>query len=470
MPDKADAKANEQARTYQCPNCNGVLSWSITDEKLVCSHCGKKFDEDEHLDFSVAVSADENPAEESPEHVDDIDGFLDRMAWSEGPAEELENARVYSCSTCGGKVVADQSVVATSCPYCGNNLSVGGIATADNFPSKIVPFAVTKEQAQKGLHELFKGKWYLSRSFEPAIEHMQGVYVPYYLYDVKTEGKLNCVGEKMAIRDIIDKQAYCAVQRSGSIAFENVAVDGSSKMPDAHMDAINPFSAESLRGFSFGYVSGYLMEVPDEPAEQCVAKAKNLAERSFEKEFEDDMTKDEGISAVTVVKKAVETEVDNTENCALPVWLIHSKWEDEDVLFAVNGESGKCIGDLPIDKSRRKKTLISAAVFMLLVQIVFWLVFVTHADVVDKIFFFIVCLVLFQFPVLLLDGYLSSKMKTAKEHEDASLNRVPGSMNVTHAWKSRFNYRSFKEAKSVLEHGEADFLKEGIPQPEPWNE
>ena len=36
----------------------------------------------------------------------------------------------------------------------------------------------------------------------------------------------------------------------------------------------------------------------------------------------------------------------------MPVWLLSTKWNDKNFLFAMNGQTGKLIGDLPVDKGR----------------------------------------------------------------------------------------------------------------------
>ena len=36
----------------------------------------------------------------------------------------------------------------------------------------------------------------------------------------------------------------------------------------------------------------------------------------------------------------------------LPVWMLHTRWNDKDFLFAMNGQTGKLIGDLPVDPKR----------------------------------------------------------------------------------------------------------------------
>jgi len=53
------------------------------------------------------------------------------------------------------------------------------------------------------------------------------------------------------------------------------------------------------------------------------------------------------------------------------VWLLNTTWNGQKFTFAVNGQTGKLAGDLPVDKSAYKKWLfgltaaISAAAFAL---------------------------------------------------------------------------------------------------------
>ena len=36
----------------------------------------------------------------------------------------------------------------------------------------------------------------------------------------------------------------------------------------------------------------------------------------------------------------------------LPVWILNTKWEDKDFLFAMNGQTGKLVGNLPVSTKR----------------------------------------------------------------------------------------------------------------------
>ena len=59
----------------------------------------------------------------------------------------------------------------------------------------------------------------------------------------------------------------------------------------------------------------------------------------------------------------------------LPVWMLHTKWNGKDFLFAMNGQTGKLVGDLPTDMGKfwgifaaiaAPVTAIAAAILMLM--------------------------------------------------------------------------------------------------------
>jgi len=165
-----------KATTYQCPNCNGVMTFDAATGQLVCEFCGVTFSEGEH---DKAIPLGDAPVQAAAtDHVKTVEEFLEHAPWKVDAAE-YANSVEYTCPSCGAGVVADQSTVSTECPYCGNNMLVQGIATEKNIPRWVLPFSVTREEAEARMNEHFEHKWYLSRQFSAALEHMQGVYVPY---------------------------------------------------------------------------------------------------------------------------------------------------------------------------------------------------------------------------------------------------------------------------------------------------
>lgn len=63
------------------------------------------------------------------------------------------------------------------------------------------------------------------------------------------------------------------VYRAGSVAFEKVPVDASSKMPDDHMDSIEPYDYGELKPFSTAYLPGFLADKFDVSVEDSRERA-----------------------------------------------------------------------------------------------------------------------------------------------------------------------------------------------------
>ena len=57
----------------------------------------------------------------------------------------------------------------------------------------------------------------------------------------------------------------------------------------------------------------------------------------------------------------------------LPVWLLTTRWNGANYLFAMNGQTGKMVGNLPIDKGKRRKLF---AIITAVISIIGFLIFV----------------------------------------------------------------------------------------------
>ena len=126
-------------------------------------------------------------------------------------------------------------------------------------------------------------------------------------------------------------------------------VDGSTQMPDAHMDAIEPYDYADLKPFSLSYLPGYLADQYDVSKEECARRANARCTASIEDALRDTVV---GYSSCTTVSKNVTVNPGRVQYALMPVWMLSTKWKDKNFLFAMNGQTGKLIGDLPIDKGK----------------------------------------------------------------------------------------------------------------------
>ena len=418
-----------KAATYQCPNCNGVLAYNASTGLLECAFCDGSFSEGE---VERAIPIGTGAAAGETEHVTTVEGFLEHAPW-EAAGANAANAIGYSCPACGAGVVADQSAVTAECPYCGNNMLVSGIATTANIPQKVLPFSITRDEAKARMCEHFRRKWYLSRKFRAQLEHIQGVYVPYHLYDLRVSGWGDYIGEQKKSTGSGGSitTGHIALHRAGYADIFMLPVDGSSKMPDGHMDAIAPFDFSKMRNFSASYVAGFLAEVPDESIEACLPRADARARDSFVEQLEANANKARNDNSVDTIASHTDVEVVNVTTCALPVWLMHCSWENNQMLFAVNGESGECVGDLPIDKVRRTVTLTVAIIIALILAGPMLYGFIEYGDTPDFAYALPIGILLTPF---FIDLFFKDQMKTAVEAKGDGMDYSTEGLIITESW------------------------------------
>ena len=72
------------------------------------------------------------------------DEKTDDMNWQSGPEAEwtegeTDNMRVYVCKSCGGEIIGDKDMGASSCPYCGNSVIVPSQFKGDLKPDILIP-------------------------------------------------------------------------------------------------------------------------------------------------------------------------------------------------------------------------------------------------------------------------------------------------------------------------------------------
>jgi len=337
-----------QITNYQCPACTGPLRYSGAIGKLKCDHCGTEFDVAEIEQMYAAKEAAAAAAGVETQW----DLGLAGGAWSD---EEAAHMRAYSCPSCGAQIVCDDVTAATACPYCSNPTVVPGQFAGMLRPDYVVPFRLSKEAAKAALTQYYKGKKFLPKLFAAKnhIEDIKGIYVPFWLFSGRTDADIRFHATKVRSYDQgkynVTITEHYNVGRRGNVAFERVPVDGSSKMPDAHMDSVEPFDYSELAPFSSAYLPGFLADKYDVTADECSKRANARIRVSTEQALRSTV---QGYSSVRVESSNIVINKGDVKYALFPVWMLNTRWKDKDFLFAMNGQTGKLIGDLPVDRGK----------------------------------------------------------------------------------------------------------------------
>ncbi len=335
-----------QITNYQCPNCTGPLHFVGASGQIECDYCGTNYD----VEVIEQIYADKEEAASATGVEPKWDVNMAGGEWSD---EEAAHLRAYSCPSCGAELIMDDTTAATSCPYCGNPTVVPGQFAGYLRPDYIIPFKLDKESAISALTKHYKGKKFLSATFlaKNHIEEIKGVYVPFWLFDGKADAMMRFKGSVVRTHVSGDEEVtvtkHYRILREGNISFNRVPVDGSSKMPDAHMDAIEPFNYADLKSFSTAYLPGFMADKYDMSVEDCQQRANSRIEKSTEDAMSATIA---GYTTVFPEHSEINLTKGEVKYALMPVWMLSTRWNDKTFLFAMNGQTGKLIGDLPVDK------------------------------------------------------------------------------------------------------------------------
>lgn len=341
-----------QVTNYQCPSCTGPLHFVGESGKLECEYCGGTFDvaeiealyEQKEQKAKEAFAAAEQKAANGEDTWDVSELSRD---WGEDGAK----MKVYNCPSCGAELICDETTAATSCPYCDNPSIVPGQLSGALKPDYIIPFKLNKNAAKEALKNFYKGKKLLPKAFsdENHIEEIKGIYVPFWMFDGKADADVEFAATRThSFTDgkyRVTETSHFLVRRSGTVPFEKIPADASTKMPDNYMDAIEPFDYSELKEFSTAYLPGYLADKYDVSAAMSSARADERAANSAVASMRASIS---GYETCIEQSRNIRLHRGHVKYALMPVYILDTKWGGKDYLFAMNGQTGKVVGNLPV--------------------------------------------------------------------------------------------------------------------------
>lgn len=340
--------------SYKCPCCGAPLTFDGASQKLQCNSCGNAFDVES---IEQLAREDERTARE------------DRFEWSGYESVDTQETVVYTCPSCGGEIIGDAVTAAARCPYCDNNVVMREQVSGVLKPDLIIPFQTTKQQAEAALKAFYKGKKLLPDAFrsENRIQEIRGIYVPFWLFSCDADAGFTYDCTRVSSWRSGDyqytKTDHFAAVREGGVAFDRIPVDASGKMPDDLMDSIEPYDYSAAIDFETAYLSGFLADKFDVDWQSSLPRANERIVNSVSELFRDTV---QGYASVTVRAKSVQTANGKIRYALLPVWILNTKYRDQLYTFAMNGQTGKLIGNLPVDRGKYwRRFLITAAAIAL---------------------------------------------------------------------------------------------------------
>lgn len=301
---------------FQCKNCGGNIVYNPEKQKMVCPFCE-----------------------------------------SEGTEEKGEKSSygMGICPNCHGEIPLEQFTSAMFCPYCNTSIIVDERVEGEYQPRRILPFKLGKEACKQLIKDRCKKVLFAPADVmsEARLDSIQGIYVPYWLYDYETEAYYEGEGSQIRKWRSGDMEytevSYYEIVRSMDIPYRLVPADASIKMPDDVMNLIEPYDYKEFVPFEERFMSGFNGEVYNMPSGEIKHRAEDKVKRSADGILESSYS---GYANVRTIQKNINIHEQEASYGLLPVWVYDYSYRGKSYPFYVNGQTGKVVGKVPISLSK----------------------------------------------------------------------------------------------------------------------
>lgn len=332
--------------SYKCPNCGGGLSFNPATQAFDCEFCMSRFTQQEldeyYRDWEQSLDDEKNVDPEPVQQSADKDEFD-------------EHAVYYVCPSCGAEIITTDTTAATECYYCQNPIVLSGRLSGEFKPDKVMPFVLSRDEAVKKFGEMCEKKKFLPKGFfsKKHFEKISGVYFPYYLVDSHIDGCANATANIVRtwrsgnIRYTETKKYQ--VVRQGDIKFRGIPSPALKKEDQLMLEYVHPFDDTKLVDFSMPYLSGFKAEKRDVNPDELKGVVDKKIDDYSRLVYRDTMN---NYTSVNITRLDITKIKEDWCYALLPVWMLTYKFEDKIWVYAMNGQSGKVYGDLPVDKKK----------------------------------------------------------------------------------------------------------------------
>ena len=354
------------ADTIKCPNCGSNLTLNADTQKLDCAFCGasfnpssiesvveelekKKLASDGAQEAQAAPAAQQTAAQQTAEQQDQQTAEQ-QVQQPGGPAPEQTE---FVCNACGAKIVTDSHTAATFCAFCGSPALVGKRLTEQFQPQYMIPFKYSRESAEEAFIKWAgKGKWtpfgFVSKK---NVAKMTGLYVPFWLFDIKATIDAEGTGEKVKHgyqQKVIETYTW---ERKANLRWKNLPLDGETRIDDSLMEAIEPFNFNGLIPYDYRFLPGFYADRYDVNPQDLASRATKRGMQGIDKMLKGSLTG--AYESYKIKKNMSRIDSMDASYALLPVWFLSYKYHKKFYYFAMNGQTGEVAGDVPVSPVKK---------------------------------------------------------------------------------------------------------------------
>lgn len=315
---------------YQCPNCGGHVVFDPKLQKIKCEYCDSIFDP-------------------TPEDLAEINQ-QNQPTVSVKEADDHYEANVFTCPQCGGEIISDENTAVTFCSYCGGSTVLQGRLSKIKAPDYVIPFQLDKEQAREAYERVLRHSLFAPTRLkkDTVVERFRGIYMPYWIYDFKTEGQQTLRGQKDHRRGDYIYHDHYDVDATVNAEYKGISFDASASFADSLSSGIAPYNYDGKQPFSKDYLAGYYADVSDIPKSVYKSEAREIVKGDIARQIVGKSEFAQYGVKLSSAKQAASPDQEESHLGYFPVWFLSNRTGDRISYAVVNGQTGRVAMDVPI--------------------------------------------------------------------------------------------------------------------------
>lgn len=353
---------DRSSHSFECKNCGASLVYGAESEKLDCDYCDSAHDIPEASSSTGVVKEEQ----------------LDEL-FSSARDKQVIGERVLECEQCGASVSMAGTETTATCAFCASAMVKEHEPTEQMVPSAVIPFTVTKEEAQKAHKAWLRTLWFRPSNLkkQAKVAVLDGVYTPFWTFDAKASTRWRAQSgtyyyESESYKDDKGRTRKRQVrktrwepsrgERSGQ--YDDILVCGSRGLEESLVRRLEPYhTTEKLEAYQPEFLAGWRAEEYGRGPEEAWLRAKDEMEALEYQASADEVPGDTHRLLQTTTQLSSPTG----KYVLLPVWVAAYRYDDKSYRFLVNGETGAVSGEAPY--SRWKQVLFALLMIFVIVTI-----------------------------------------------------------------------------------------------------
>ncbi|MBN2794221.1 MAG: hypothetical protein JXR88_02355 [Clostridia bacterium] len=327
----------EGSQQFPCPSCGATMIFSPEHQSLRCQYC--ETTADLASEDTTVIEYPLNEAEEKADHN-----------WG---GEKV----VLKCSQCGGESVVDNSTKSSTCVFCGSSHVVIEDKDLGIKPESLVPFHITKDDAEKKFVQWIKKRLYAPRKLKESLNYdtVRGVYIPFFTYDADTQTAYTAkrgdyyyttqsktVNGKV-VTERVRHTRWRTVHGVYSFYFDDVLVNASKKVDNHLVKRIGGFDAKKLVNYQGEFLAGYFAE----RYSKSLKTGWDEGRETVDQDIYYGIQKQVGGDEFRLINRSTNYGEVKFKHILLPLYMASFPYRNKVYQFIVHGESGRVVSEYP---------------------------------------------------------------------------------------------------------------------------